>query len=55
MTLAMASLAGVPPLAGFFGKFLLLKAVLEEGPKHPGLYCLTFTALAGVVISLYSS
>jgi len=53
MTLAMASLAGIPPLAGFFGKFLLLKAVVEQGPAHPGYYCLTFTALAGVVISLY--
>jgi len=53
MTLAMASLAGIPPLAGFFGKFLLFKAVLEQGPAHPGYYCLAFTALAGVVISLY--
>jgi len=53
MTLALASLAGIPPLAGFFGKFLLLKAVLEQAPAHPGYYCLTFTALAGVVISLY--
>jgi NADH-quinone oxidoreductase subunit N len=53
MTLAMASLAGIPPLAGFFGKFLLLKAVVEQGPGHPGYYCLAFTALAGVVISLY--
>jgi NADH-quinone oxidoreductase subunit N len=53
MTLAMASLAGIPPLAGFFGKFLLLKAVIEQGPAHPGYYCLTFTALAGVAISLY--
>ncbi len=53
MTLAMASLAGIPPLAGFFGKFLLLKAVLEQAPAHPGYYCLIFTALAGVVISLY--
>ncbi len=29
MTLAMVSLAGIPPLAGFFGKFLLLKAAVE--------------------------
>ncbi|HXI72353.1 MAG TPA: NADH-quinone oxidoreductase subunit N [Verrucomicrobiae bacterium] len=53
MTLAMASLAGIPPLTGFIGKFLLLKAVIEQGPAHPGYYCLAFTALAGVVISYY--
>ena len=53
LTLSMASLAGIPPLAGFFGKFLLLKAVIAEAPAHPGYYCLAFTALAGVVISLY--
>jgi len=53
MTLAVASLAGIPPLAGFFGKFLLLKAVIEQGAVNTGYYCLAFTALAGVVISLY--
>src|SRR5437870_8005100 len=53
MPLAMVSLGGIPPLAGFFGKFLLFKAVLENAPLHPGYYCLAFTALAGVVISLY--
>ena len=53
LTLAMVSLAGIPPMAGFFGKFLLLKAVLEQGATNPGYYCLAFTALAGVVISLY--
>ena len=53
LTLAMVSLAGVPPLAGFFGKFLLLKSVIAQAPTHPGFYFLTFTALAGVVISLY--
>jgi NADH-quinone oxidoreductase subunit N len=53
MTLAMVSLAGIPPMAGFFGKFLLLKAVIEQGAMHPGYYCLAFTALAGMVISLY--
>jgi NADH-quinone oxidoreductase subunit N len=53
MTLAMVSLAGIPPLAGFFGKFLLLKAVIEKGATNHGYYCLAFTALVGVVISLY--
>jgi NADH-quinone oxidoreductase subunit N len=53
LTLAMVSLAGIPPLAGFFGKFLLLKAVLEQGATNHGYYCLAFTALAGVAISLY--
>jgi NADH-quinone oxidoreductase subunit N len=53
MTLAMVSLAGIPPLAGFFGKFLLLKAVIEQGGTNHGYYCLAFTALVGVVISLY--
>jgi NADH-quinone oxidoreductase subunit N len=53
LALAMVSLAGIPPLAGFFGKFLLLKAVIQQGATNPGYYCLAFTALAGVVISLY--
>jgi len=55
MTLAMVSLAGIPPLAGFFGKFLLLKSAVEAAQTtgNHGYYCLVFTALAGVVISLY--
>jgi len=53
MALAMVSLAGIPPLAGFFGKFLLLKSVFAQAPNHPGYYCLAFTALGGVVISIY--
>jgi NADH-quinone oxidoreductase subunit N len=53
MTLSMVSLAGLPPLAGFFGKFLLLKSVIDLGPMNHGYYCLAFTALVGVVISIY--
>ena len=53
MTLAMVSLAGLPPLAGFFGKFLLLKAVIAAGAANHGYYCLAFTALVGIIISFY--
>jgi NADH-quinone oxidoreductase subunit N len=53
MTMAMVSLAGIPPLAGFFGKFLLLKAVVEQAPAYHAYYYLVCAALAGVVISLY--
>jgi NADH-quinone oxidoreductase subunit N len=53
MTLAMVSLAGIPPLAGFFGKFLLIKAALEQGAANHAYYWLVAIAIAGVVISLY--
>jgi NADH-quinone oxidoreductase subunit N len=53
MTVAMVSLAGIPPLAGFFGKFLLLKAVIEQGPSLHAYYWLAGVAIIGVVVSLY--
>jgi NADH-quinone oxidoreductase subunit N len=53
LTLALASLAGVPPLVGFFGKFLLLGVAIEQGASHPGFYGLAAIALVGVVISFY--
>ena len=53
MTIAMVSLAGIPPLAGFFGKFLLLKSIIEQGPANHSYYWLAFIALAGVVVSMY--
>jgi NADH-quinone oxidoreductase subunit N len=53
LSLSMISLAGIPPLAGFFGKFLLLKAVVEQARTQPAYAWLLAVALVGIVISLY--
>jgi NADH-quinone oxidoreductase subunit N len=53
MTISMVSLAGIPPLAGFFGKFLLFKAVIEAGANNSAYYWLAGVAIVGVIISLY--
>jgi NADH-quinone oxidoreductase subunit N len=53
LTLAMTSLAGVPPLAGFFGKFLLLREVILQGATNPAYYWLLAAAIFGVLISIY--
>ena len=48
----MLSLAGLPPLAGFFGKFYLFSAAMRAGENH-GLLWLVALALFGSLISLY--
>ena len=53
LLVAMVSLAGVPPLAGFFGKFLVLKAVVEQGGSFAKVFWIVGVALAGVVISFW--
>jgi len=53
LSLSMISLAGIPPLAGFFGKFLLLKAEVEQARTQPAYAWLLAVALVGIVISLY--
>jgi NADH-quinone oxidoreductase subunit N len=53
MTLSMVSLAGVPPLAGFIGKFLLLKALLAQASGYSHYYLLLAVAVLGVLISFY--
>ncbi|MCM1377433.1 MAG: NADH-quinone oxidoreductase subunit N [Prevotella sp.] len=51
MTLAMFSLAGIPPFAGFFSKILIFNAVTESG--NFALYMLVLIALINTIISLY--
>ena len=48
MMLALFSLAGIPPVAGFFGKFFLFAAAAQKG-----LYILVFIAVLNTIISLY--
>ena len=50
MTLFMLSLTGLPPTAGFIGKFYLFAAVIEAGPQY---YWLAFVGVLNSVISLY--
>jgi NADH-quinone oxidoreductase subunit N len=47
------SLAGVPPLAGFFGKFYLFAAGLKAGQQSLGMLWLVILALAMSAVSLY--
>ena len=48
LLMALVSLAGLPPLAGFFGKFILLMAVIDRG-----YLWLALVAGVNIVISLY--
>lgn len=48
MTLALFSLAGIPPFAGFFSKFFIFAAAFQSG-----FHLLVFIALVNTVLSLY--
>ena len=51
MMLAMFSLAGIPPSAGFLSKFFIFTGALEVGTV--AMYVLVFVALVNTIISLY--
>ena len=48
MTLALFSLAGIPPFAGFFSKFFIFAAAFRSG-----FHLLVFIALVNTILSLY--
>ena len=51
MTLALFSLAGIPPFAGMFSKFFVFMAAAQQGSFLA--YFVVFVALVNTVVSLY--
>ena len=51
MTLALFSLAGIPPFAGMFSKFFVFMAAAQQGSFLA--YLVVFIALVNTVVSLY--
>ena len=54
MTLALFSLAGIPPFAGMFSKFFVFMSAVEGHEANPfWSYLVVFIALINTVVSLY--
>ena len=53
LTVGLVSLAGIPPVAGFFGQLMILKAVAVQAGSSSFVLFILLVAVLGVVVGLY--
>jgi proton-translocating NADH-quinone oxidoreductase, chain N len=53
MTIFLASLAGIPPLAGWYAKFVMFRAIIEAGSHSSWAVALAVVAAVNAVIAFF--
>ena len=53
LAILMFSLIGIPPLAGFFGKWYVFLALIHSAAEHPWMYTVAIVGLVTSVVGAY--
>jgi NADH-quinone oxidoreductase subunit N len=53
LAILMFSLIGIPPLAGFFGKWYVFLALIHSAAEHPWMYAVAVVGLVTSVVGAY--
>jgi NADH-quinone oxidoreductase subunit N len=53
LAILMFSLIGIPPLAGFFGKWFVFLALIHSAAEHPWMYTVAIVGLVTSVVGAY--
>jgi NADH-quinone oxidoreductase subunit N len=53
LAILMFSLIGIPPLAGFFGKWYVFVAIIKSAAEHPWMYYIAVVGLVTSVVGAY--